>query len=352
MANTCKLSDNLCAFCARPDCTLKCGRCELDRYCSIVCQKAHWKDHRKVCISPLNRKPRDIKSEHKPVLDDVCNICLEPIKKSTNNSTKLFCNHIFHTECIYKWMDIKSYCPLCNRLYDGYDRLYLEAIKAMHANDRNTILDIIKRFKTLYNKTKPSLEILTILADLYHFLGKIALSILHYEKAITLFPDNYVSYCNLAILYSKQKNITLAQQYFEKALILTNSEKPIIKKPVLFNYGKCLIIYCKSLTADTGDIDTTRETVDRLTQYAIELTQKAIDLCPTDYKLYIFMGDIYFELPDLEKALYNFNKVIEYNPLSVETLYKIGKILLGLERLEESLEYFTRTNKLMEQLKE
>ena len=106
-------------------------------------------------------------------------------------------------------------------------RLYLEAIKAMHVNDKNTIIDIIRHFKTLYDKTNPSLEILTILADLYYFLGKISLSILHYEKAITLFPNNYVSYCNLANLYSKQQNITLARKYYEKAIIIANSEKSL-----------------------------------------------------------------------------------------------------------------------------
>lgn len=39
-----------------------------------------------------------------------CSICLNDIEK---NGTKTDCNHIFHADCIGKWLFIKNSCPLC-----------------------------------------------------------------------------------------------------------------------------------------------------------------------------------------------------------------------------------------------
>lgn len=38
-----------CALCAQGDCTKKCGRCKQVYYCSVKCQKKHWKIHKHSC---------------------------------------------------------------------------------------------------------------------------------------------------------------------------------------------------------------------------------------------------------------------------------------------------------------
>ena len=40
-----------------------------------------------------------------------CSICLEIILPDTSTTT--ICNHIFHTECLNNWLEIKNSCPLC-----------------------------------------------------------------------------------------------------------------------------------------------------------------------------------------------------------------------------------------------
>lgn len=41
-----------CALCSNPA-LLRCVRCKITVYCSPICQKAHWKEHRQIC-APLN----------------------------------------------------------------------------------------------------------------------------------------------------------------------------------------------------------------------------------------------------------------------------------------------------------
>lgn len=42
-----------------------------------------------------------------------CSICYE--KHTTHSIVKLKCNHIFHKDCIYKWIENNPSCPLCRK---------------------------------------------------------------------------------------------------------------------------------------------------------------------------------------------------------------------------------------------
>ena len=48
-------------------------------------------------------------------IDNECNICIENFKKD-NQVIKLDCNHMFHKECIKKWLcEEKVNCPVCRK---------------------------------------------------------------------------------------------------------------------------------------------------------------------------------------------------------------------------------------------
>ena len=57
-----------------------------------------------------------------------CSICLNSIKKEEEDTKKTKCNHLFHNECISRWLKIKSSCPLCRKfLINSYNiNLYLD----------------------------------------------------------------------------------------------------------------------------------------------------------------------------------------------------------------------------------
>lgn len=42
-----------------------------------------------------------------------CPVCYEII---TDNLTITFCNHIYHKECIYKWLILNDSCPICRKI--------------------------------------------------------------------------------------------------------------------------------------------------------------------------------------------------------------------------------------------
>ncbi|KAJ9162513.1 hypothetical protein P3X46_022278 [Hevea brasiliensis] len=44
-----------------------------------------------------------------------CVICLEGLSGSQVALTKMKCNHIFHEECITRWLKVQNSCPTCRR---------------------------------------------------------------------------------------------------------------------------------------------------------------------------------------------------------------------------------------------
>ncbi len=44
--------------------------------------------------------------------DKTCAICLESHEEDMF-ATRLRCGHLFHYNCIHKWLDIKRNCPIC-----------------------------------------------------------------------------------------------------------------------------------------------------------------------------------------------------------------------------------------------
>jgi hypothetical protein len=45
----------------------------------------------------------------------LCPICLEEVIESENNRKVLHCNHIFHANCINRWLTTRNQCPVCRR---------------------------------------------------------------------------------------------------------------------------------------------------------------------------------------------------------------------------------------------
>ena len=52
-----------CAHCERHEPTLSsCSRCGLVKYCSRDCQRAHWKEHKPLCIPKADRIPQPVRT--------------------------------------------------------------------------------------------------------------------------------------------------------------------------------------------------------------------------------------------------------------------------------------------------
>ena len=70
-------------------------------------------------INKLKRLPDvDAEKDQLQGIDNTCIICLEEIKQAK----KLKCGHIFHLNCLRRWLETNVQCPTCR------DKIELEAV--------------------------------------------------------------------------------------------------------------------------------------------------------------------------------------------------------------------------------
>ena len=100
---------------------LSCSRCGLVKYCSKDCQRAHWKDHKPLCIAKADRVPnnRPTKPSRRSKLAkaagrEECPICLDPLA-DPRSILALSCEHKFHVSCIddLRVRGGSQVCPVC-----------------------------------------------------------------------------------------------------------------------------------------------------------------------------------------------------------------------------------------------
>eukprot|EP00040_Diaphanoeca_grandis_P036819 m.236764 g.236764 ORF g.236764 m.236764 type:complete len:173 (+) comp33691_c2_seq16:425-943(+) len=115
-----------CAKASSPSIELKaCGRCKQTRYCSVDCQKIHWKKggHKNVCgaksnlvSTPVAETPQFTHAAHGKNIDDPINPC--PICLTNEDdfgwSTQCFtCGQLTCGECVIEFKKNYSNCPTC-----------------------------------------------------------------------------------------------------------------------------------------------------------------------------------------------------------------------------------------------
>ena len=82
----------------------------------------------------------------------VCPICLTETNMLLHSTT--ICNHRFHSQCLHKWLQIDSTCPLCRyplSLSHENDELKNKMYRIMKKNLHPNQYQCVVELDTLYN---------------------------------------------------------------------------------------------------------------------------------------------------------------------------------------------------------
>ena len=71
-----------------------------------------------------------------------CSICLNPVRY-TRRSKQLDCGHLYHKECIDRWMEVGNTCPMCRSLVQEPAPKFKVTIRVENTATNNVTIDEI-----------------------------------------------------------------------------------------------------------------------------------------------------------------------------------------------------------------
>ena len=131
-----------------------CSRCKITYYCSVRCQKQHWKmgGHKKRCVPKEDRSVRKVEAAEAEAAKaakgrqaaaaaaegsgdgegEECAICLERLDDPEFGPAQILdCTHRFHRACVeeLRQRGVQQACPMCRaKLPDSAEKMFADAM--------------------------------------------------------------------------------------------------------------------------------------------------------------------------------------------------------------------------------
>jgi Tfp pilus assembly protein PilF len=142
------------------------------------------------------------------------------------------------------------------------------------------------------------------------------------KKALSIYPEFYVPYSHLGVIYLFENKLDSAFDYLNNAIRIMPDDVD-----VNFNLGLTLFHLQKN-------------------QEAITVLNKTIRLAPNHEQAYYNLAALYQNTGDYDKALAHYSKVIELNPNNANAYYNFGTIMRSKGDNVKANEYFDKARSL------
>jgi len=203
------------------------------------------------------------------------------------------------------------------------------------------------------NDSQPDIHILMGRIDEYFQRDDSAMS--HYNKSVSLKPDNTQALINLSRIHYKRGAIAEAEKYFKlcndigilkSADVYTRAEEMRRKNPsgAALEFKKAIEINPAHLAAYIGLADSYRQTgsYDKAVVVLEELKSNKPDYCLA----YIYLGNIYYNnKPNMKRRKYfislsikNYEKAIELDPGNPDTYFQLSAVYKQTGNMDKAAE--------------
>lgn len=93
------------------------------KYCPCVSRKMSTvfrdtKQSLELCRPDLQLTKNPLTKKRKKPNSEMCAICLKCINNHNRFLENKYCSHIFHHDCIMKWLEEKDTCPMCRSEFE------------------------------------------------------------------------------------------------------------------------------------------------------------------------------------------------------------------------------------------
>lgn len=239
-------------------------------------------------------------------------------------------------------------------LYDTTNYLLVINL-AQLMRDLNMIDDAIELLKKLKGRYPFDLRIHTQLGDLYGRAEKFDLATLEFKEALFIDSLYYPAILGLGIIYEIKGDVDSSLLFYKKASLLNPNSIKLLKRIVEFNLVKREWIEARDYALTILDISPTENTVRKQLAYAFyrmgdsensfEHYLLLSGLLPNDASVHHFLGRLYNEKKEIEKAEEEFNFSLKLNPDFTPNLEYLYIISIKDENEEKAAHFFEELKK-------
>lgn len=178
-------------------------------------------------------------------------------------------------------------------------------------------------------------------------------AISYYEKSLFINNDFYQSKYNLAILYYKLKNFNKSQELFFQIINKNKNDFNSYYNLGVIKYDQkqfsdAILFLQKAISLKNDSFISHHhlamcyESMGKF-DLAIQIYTKAITLDDVNCSISLNnLGNIYLELKDFEKAVFFFQKALNYKVKKSSIYFNLGIANFGLNKIFESLSFFEK----------
>ncbi len=221
--------------------------------------------------------------------------------------------------------------------------------------DLNMIDDAIELLKKLKGRYPFDLRIHTQLGDLYGRAEKFDLATLEFKEALFIDSLYYPAMLGLGIIYEIKGDVDNSLLFYKKASLLNPNSIKLLKRIVEFNLIKGKWVEARDYALTILDISPTENTVRKQLAYAFyrmgdsensfEHYLLLSGLLPNDASVHHFLGRLYNEKKEIEKAEEEFNFSLKLNPDFTPNLEYLYIISIKNENEEKAARFFEELKK-------
>ncbi len=251
--------------------------------------------------------------------------------------------------------DIKKALSFYKKALSDTTNYFLVINLAQIMRELNMIDDTILLLKGLKRRYPFDLRVHTQLGDLYGRVEKFDLATLEFKEALVLDSLYYPAILGLGIIYEIKGEVDSSYLFYKKASDINPDNISLVKRIVEFDLIRGEWAEVRDYALKLLDISPTENLVRKQLAYAyyrlgdskssLEQYLLLSGLLPMDANVHHFLGRLYYEKKEMEKAEEEFNLSLTLNPDFSPNLQYLYIISIKDENDDKASQYFEEMKK-------
>ncbi len=217
---------------------------------------------------------------------------------------------------------------------------------------QNKVLQAIQEWESVIRIKPDDADAIFNIAVALSHLGKSQQAIPFYEKVVDICPEHVQTHQNLGVIFRDAGDFARAKYHLKRLKELDSTYIEVVESEIMKCEEQEFIIKLKSdnlrlsnsLESNSTDVltDSLSALIEEKFEQALHLSEIFLEKSPDDLQAKLIKGQALNALSRSADAIALFMQILVDNPDSLDAMFHLGNIFLGIGEMEKALGYFER----------